>query len=802
MVDARRLETLPLRLQWLFRLPFIDPERYIEKLLRRINKPEYAAADPRAVAERAIPQNLGISIRSVVPRFNEGGLFVTYLRPPEVSDADVERAVVEHLTEHPIRPWFNPGDEVGVGRVLGVPWIEDLYLFPSSKIKVEFLPAEPGAAPNAAELNQEALFSIFRRYGKIKEIEIVQPTDKTVPKYAWVQFVRAKSAILARSCVHGLKTSGDRKAILKITYQPRVKGRWIRDWMFNHPRIVIPALAALLASITVVVFDPIRTFCIKVKINYLLNSESGGPWEWVRRLVKKANILSLHPYRKTESSMLAAIWDDRKADIEQIHAWMMDNTSTFIVVQGPHGSGKRELVMDHALKNHKYKVLIDCKPIQDARGDAATISAAAVQVGYRPVFSWLNSLSSFIDMASQGVIGTKAGFSETLDAQLSKIWASTARALKQLALEAKQSDEKDSQLSDAQYLESHPDRRPVVIIDNFLYRQTSETSLVYVKLAEWAAALVTEDIAHVIFLTPEPSFARSLSRALPNQVFRTISLGDCSLEVGKKFVMRFLQGRGSAEEDHNIPPPDVPQGLDDLEECIATLGGRLTDLEFMAHRIKAGETPKSKSNPPAFFLRETLIDDFFFLANPPDAVNLIIEQAATEILKFYLLEVDTSKRHWTREQAWYLIKQLASSSDGTVPYNRILLSDLYKDHGEETLQALEQAELIAVRSVNGRPTTIRPGRPVYHAAFRRLTADRALGARLDLATYALLINHENAKVGKYEAELQLLGNLQRPVRELGMRYQWLAEKVQHAQARIEGYERDSKRLSRVLQTEE
>lgn len=592
-IDARRVDTLPLRLQWLFRLPFVDPERYIENILRRINKPEYAAADPRAVAERAIPKDIGISIQSVVPRFNEGGLFVTYSRPPELSDEDVERAVVEHLDKNPIRPWFNPRDGVGVGRVLGVPWIEDLYLFPSSGIKVEFLPVEPGAAPNAAELNQETLFSIFRGYGKIKNIEIIQPTDKTLPKYANVRFVRAKSAILARSCVHGLKTSGDRKAILKITYQSRVKGRWIRDWMFNHPRIVIPALAALLASITVVVFDPIRTFCIKIKIKYLLNSESGGVWEWLRRQFKKANILSLHPHRKTESSMLAAIWDDRKADIEQIHTWMMDNTSTFIVVHGPHGSGKRELVMDHVLKNHKYKVLIDCKPIQDARGDAATISAAAAQVGYRPVFSWMNSMSSFIDMASQAVIGTKAGFSETLDTKLSKIWGNTARALKQLALEAKQADEKDSQLSEAQYLESHPDRRPVVVIDNFLYRQTGETNLVYDKLADWAAALVTEDIAHVIFLTPEPSFARLLSRALPNQVFRTISLGDTSLEVGKKFVMRFLQGRGSAEEDHNIPPPDVPQGLDGLEECIATLGGRLTDLEFMAHRIKAGETPRS-----------------------------------------------------------------------------------------------------------------------------------------------------------------------------------------------------------------
>ena len=32
--------------------------------------------------------------------------------------------------------------------------------------------------------------------------------------------------------------------------------------------------------------------------------------------------------------------------------------------------------------------------------------------------------------------------------------------------------------------------------------------------------------------------------------------------------------------------------LDGLEECIEVLGGRVTDLEFMAHRIEAGETPR------------------------------------------------------------------------------------------------------------------------------------------------------------------------------------------------------------------
>lgn len=79
----------------------------------------------------------------------------------------------------------------------------------------------------------------------------------------------------------------------------------------------------------------------------------------------------------------------------------METADTFIIVQGPRGSGKRELVLDQALKDTKYKLLVDCKPIQEARGHSATINAAAASVGYKPVFSWMNSISGMVDMAAQ-----------------------------------------------------------------------------------------------------------------------------------------------------------------------------------------------------------------------------------------------------------------------------------------------------------------------------------------------------------------------------------------------------------------
>lgn len=273
----------------------------------------------------------------------------------------------------------------------------------------------------------------------------------------------------------------------------------------------------------------------------------------------------------------------------------METADTFIVIQGPRGSGKKELVLDQALKGRKNNLVIDCKPIQEARGDAATISAAALEVGYRPVFSWMNTFSSLIDLAAQGTIGTKTGFSETLDTQLAKIWQNTATALKQIALEGRKKDDKDADLGDDEYLEAHPERRPVVVINNFLYK-SQESSLVYDKISQWAAALTTGNIAHVIFLTNDVSFSKSLSKALPDRVFRQISLGDCSAETAKRFVINHLDADADDNDggDTKLTPSQKRNDLGELDSCIQMLGGRLTDLEYLARRIKTGESPSSQ----------------------------------------------------------------------------------------------------------------------------------------------------------------------------------------------------------------
>lgn len=269
-------------------------------------------------------------------------------------------------------------------------------------------------------------------------------------------------------------------AKLKLSYEAKRKTSWFTDWIFGHPRISIPIFAALLATFTVAIFDPIRTFYIKMHITHAWDITDNKAWKWVAS--RATDFLTFQRRRDTDASI--GVVAGRQENVEQLERWLMETADTFIVVQGPRGSGKHELVVDHALKDSRRKLIIDCKPMQEARGDSATIKACADQVGYRPLFSWMNSISGLVDLAVQGTTGLKTGFTETLDTQISNILQNTATALKEIALENRAKDPKDAKMSDDVYLEAYPERLPVVVIDNFLHK-SQESTIVYDKLADW-----------------------------------------------------------------------------------------------------------------------------------------------------------------------------------------------------------------------------------------------------------------------------------------------------------------------------
>ena len=267
-------DIFPLKLNWVLRIPTWHTDRSLTDLLWQFNNKALASYEPMSLVKRAIPASVPMKVTEILPRLKDGGAFVKFSHPDGVTAQEIEGLLAGYLKENPIKPWFSPWRRVRTNLVVGRPWLEDLYRFPSCRIKVEFVPPVPGS--EAAELSQETLYSLFRKYGKIAEISS-QPSDsKVLPKFAYLDFARMRHAIMARNCMHGFKVleqAGGGKAgtELRLSFEARMKSHWIRDWLVSHPRVVIPAVAAAAALIAAAVFGKYSFYTLLGKLAFSIS---------------------------------------------------------------------------------------------------------------------------------------------------------------------------------------------------------------------------------------------------------------------------------------------------------------------------------------------------------------------------------------------------------------------------------------------------------------------------------------------------------------------------------------------------
>jgi hypothetical protein len=252
-------DVFPLKIQKLFG-PSLTTSDKSPSFLGRIVNPIVTGTDPKTVIERASAKtNISIKATDTLLRLNEGGAFVKFTHDGTAPTSEVEKILKQYLKEQPVKPWWSPWRRMHVGQVKGRPWVEDLFRLPSPRLRIEFVAPEPGA--EAVELSQEQLYSFFRQYGKLQDI-VIQPADsKVLPKFAYLDYSKLSNAIMAKNCLHGYvvqdsEGGGKTGTLLRLKYEQKIKAHWIRDWLVNHPRIVIPIIAALVAGITVAIFDP------------------------------------------------------------------------------------------------------------------------------------------------------------------------------------------------------------------------------------------------------------------------------------------------------------------------------------------------------------------------------------------------------------------------------------------------------------------------------------------------------------------------------------------------------------------
>jgi RNA12 protein/RNA recognition motif. (a.k.a. RRM, RBD, or RNP domain) len=195
---------------------------------------------------------------------------------------------------------------------------------------------------------------MFRQFGRIRDIIPANPASKELPRYAIITFLYVRSATAAKNCLHQTIETGTK---IHISYESVHKATWfIWDWLVNHPRITIPAAAALFALIMGTIFDPIRSWSVENKVSRKWHVENSRAVQWLRRSWDE-----FVPFGKRKAGQ-EQVWQIDE-NVKKVKDWIGENQESFIVVVGPKGTAKREMIMEGVLegrpKYHSQKMMAD-----------------------------------------------------------------------------------------------------------------------------------------------------------------------------------------------------------------------------------------------------------------------------------------------------------------------------------------------------------------------------------------------------------------------------------------------------------
>ncbi|KIY43695.1 hypothetical protein FISHEDRAFT_52862 [Fistulina hepatica ATCC 64428] len=749
-------------------------------------------------------------VLSLEPYSKDGGVFVKFQHDPSILSPETIEAKLQEHADAQRRTW-SPSCVTGSGFwvVKGNPWREDLRRFASPLVRISF---------EGPDVNEETLYNLLRPYGPIEDIEAPRPGTPGTPRYSLVEFYRARSATIARHTLHNLEVQGPGGSTrVRLSFQPRLQEHVIHDWLSSHPRIVIPVLVLLLGTLTYVVFDPLRGLMVRGKLLSWFDVSQSSVFLWVRRhTVDRFSLLDRFSQsffgENSSNAGEPDLWEDRKEARSDLATYLADPPTTVAFVHGPQGSGKSRIVARAVNEAERPALLIDCAVLLNgSASDSQVLKALARQTGYWPIFPFLSSVSQILDMASVGLMGQKAGLSSSLSDQVRQMLTIVASALvgvgptyqKQVlhkperapALEPPphQPIEKPNTLGLTNWVEPENDgfafeksplivgkdgeqpareetvvvsALPVIVIRNFPPRgriPAAREELLDV-IARWAASLSENRVAHVVVLSDNRENAKPFAKALPTKPLHTIALYDADSATALAFVRDKLR-RG------NLTPRQV--------QCVERLGGRASDLESMIHKVRSGQSIE-------------------------EAVEDLISGAIGELCKnaFGDDPEDAKDLLWSRSQAWMVLKSLTARPE--LLYYDLLVKFPFK--GDETaLKGMEHAGIVSITWLDGRPSTIRPGKPIFKYVFERLTNDPVFRATQDMSFNKQLIGITETTVKDCEDELLRLKQIGTESSWFGLsssatrdRARDLFRKLHAAQRKIVALERKNDELAGVL----
>jgi hypothetical protein len=483
------------------------------------------AADPDPpMTSKTLGLPFQATLGDIIPRVKDGGILITiHYTPPDAkasasTEADDELArnevamreilmSIQDALQDSRRAWFNLRRPRAF-LVHGKPFVEDLAShYPSKRLRVELYNDDTNLAPRA-----ERIYYLFREFGRIKSIEMPPPSNY-FPRSVIVRFHDLRSAAAAKNCLHGYRTklrqSSPAPAHLSIQYEPNVKFiKAMVDWLTAHPRITLPLILALLAAITYTVFDPIRMFFIRCQAEGTFDlGRYANDLHRLGQRFKRRMGRSLSSDRYTDhmqwgedaSDILEEnhAWQGRHNDEQLLKRWLEEPPDTFIIVDGPPGSGKTSLV-NQVLQDHDIYLCIDCNAVLTGRDKQEVVERLASQIGYMPQFRLMAKISAIIDSMVNATTGADPGLSSDTRERIKTILGTCGEALEAYGEEGildKLLGEKGPtrrHIYPAMKEDGPPERRdyPIIVLDGFFDLESEHDDEVWHDFATWASMLV------------------------------------------------------------------------------------------------------------------------------------------------------------------------------------------------------------------------------------------------------------------------------------------------------------------------
>jgi adenosyl cobinamide kinase/adenosyl cobinamide phosphate guanylyltransferase len=585
-----------------YQKPIFDPRTYFINQHVESIKQDFSEYIPKSFPGDAI-----FTITRVEENLKEGGCYVEFRYKGGTIEEAVE-TIQKHLRVNNKRGWLGL-ERVNVYQVKGTPWVEDLVSrVPSSRLHVEF---------HGPDLTVESLFREFRVFGRIVDIALQPSSSKEIPRFASVRFLNQRSATSARNCIHG-ELFGETR--LAIGYEKR-SSYWQQawHWITNNLRLSVPIILAILAGITFAVFDPWRVFSITNQITgrYNLSSYTKTATKWWNLFTSlvQENLGIEHPSPE-KKSVSSQQWSEREAQEARLAANLKQPPESLTLVFGPKGSGKTAFV-NEVLANQRNKLYIKCDELV-GKGDYQLLSHLSSQVNFFPTFGFLAQVGGFIDAMITATTGAKANISTTNEGEIQKILECLTLALENVTENQKKKYQKHfEQMKDEDFVLEEIEY-PVVVIDDFLSKENVREHFIYTKLAEWASQIAEYRIAHVVFVSDNPSSTQVLGK-VQTKSLELYTLSDATPEGALSYVRRRL---------------GYEFKVDSIKTWLEGLGGRLHDLELFISKIQTGSDPKT-------------------------AYEEMIHRAVSELRKMGCLDDPTQKLAWTSIQFWKIVQLLS-----------------------------------------------------------------------------------------------------------------------------------------------